>query len=282
MRSCFGIQTRTLRTGPVLVSETDHRPGLRTPAHSHDFACVHLVLEGCYQESTRRGETRAEPGSVVFKPAGQEHWNAFSAAGARSLRMQVEPGALGRLDRFLPGRLVVLQDPRLGLIAGRLRCELRGEDELTDVAAESLVMELLVATARIGGAPPPDDGDPHLARRCKDLLNETYRGPVALSGAARELGVHRTVLARAFREAYGLSVGAYVRRLRVRWVAVALEREPGRSLADVALEAGFADQSHLTRTFKDLMGATPGSYRRRLGGPDATLVQRATAVQDSR
>ena len=73
-------------------------------------------------------------------------------------------------------------------------------------------------------------------------------------------------LAATFRRVYGQSVGATLRRLRLEAARRCLEREPDCTLADAALRAGFADQSHFTRHFGRLFGVTPGAYRRRQRG----------------
>jgi AraC family transcriptional regulator len=67
-------------------------------------------------------------------------------------------------------------------------------------------------------------------------------------------------LASAFRRCYGHTVAEHVRELRV---AYALRRlaESEDPLSDIARAAGFADQSHFSRTFKQLTGTTPGAYR---------------------
>jgi AraC family transcriptional regulator len=56
-------------------------------------------------------------------------------------------------------------------------------------------------------------------------------------------------------------MGSYVRRLRLDWAAGELVRSD-RSLAALAVAAGFADQSHFTRFFKRHTGFTPNTYRR--------------------
>ena len=58
-----------------------------------------------------------------------------------------------------------------------------------------------------------------------------------------------------------MPLGAYVRSLRLDWVAGRLVQSE-ESLASLALAAGFADQSHLTRAFKCHSGLTPQAYRR--------------------
>jgi AraC family transcriptional regulator len=76
--------------------------------------------------------------------------------------------------------------------------------------------------------------------------------------------VHPAHLSRAFRTYFKVSVGSYVRRLRLDWAREELARST-TSLATVALAAGFADQSHFTRAFKRHTGLTPQRFRRSTG-----------------
>jgi AraC family transcriptional regulator len=73
--------------------------------------------------------------------------------------------------------------------------------------------------------------------------------------------VHPTTLARAYRRAYGCTVGERVRSLRLDYAARRL-LDGGRPLSDVALDAGFYDQSHFTRAFQRQFRMTPLQYRR--------------------
>lgn len=66
-------------------------------------------------------------------------------------------------------------------------------------------------------------------------------------------------LIRAFKEHYGMTPHAYLVNRRIQFAATQLRQ--GRLIADVALEAGFADQAHFQRAFKQHLAATPGQYR---------------------
>ena len=68
-------------------------------------------------------------------------------------------------------------------------------------------------------------------------------------------------LTRTFRIHYGVTVGAYLRNLRLEQAARALA-DSMSTIADIAAQAGFYDQSHFTRTFKRKFGLTPQEYRR--------------------
>jgi transcriptional regulator GlxA family with amidase domain len=70
-------------------------------------------------------------------------------------------------------------------------------------------------------------------------------------------------LFRAFARAMGMTPHEYQRQARVRY-AMALIRASARgggALSDIAVASGFADQAHLTRTFRRMLGVTPGAYK---------------------
>jgi AraC family transcriptional regulator len=94
-----------------------------------------------------------------------------------------------------------------------------------------------------------------------DLLRERCCDPWSLADVATEAGVHPGYLASAFRRHFGCTVGEFIRRQRIALACRALA-DGNKPLADVALLAGFADQSHFTRTFKRQLGLTPAAYRK--------------------
>jgi AraC family transcriptional regulator len=97
------------------------------------------------------------------------------------------------------------------------------------------------------------------------MLCDRGTTPLRCTDLALEAGVHPVHLARVFRARHGISPGEYLRRRRLDWAAHRLA-ESAVPIADIALEAGFADQSHLTRSFHRWMGLTPLQYRRCRGG----------------
>jgi AraC-like DNA-binding protein len=71
---------------------------------------------------------------------------------------------------------------------------------------------------------------------------------------------HRHFIAR-FRQAVGLTPKLFGRVLRFQRALAQLSATPAATLAEVALAAGYSDQSHFTREFQDLAGISPGRYR---------------------
>jgi AraC family transcriptional regulator len=77
---------------------------------------------------------------------------------------------------------------------------------------------------------------------------------------AQSVGVHPVTLARAFRRAFGCTVGEYVRSLRIDRATHQLAQTE-LSLAEIALEAGFSDQSHFSNLFRRHTGFSPFRFR---------------------
>jgi AraC family transcriptional regulator len=127
----------------------------------------------------------------------------------------------------------------------------------TPLVLEGLALELTAAAAR---GPATPRAQPWL-ERARELLHERGLPPPTATEIAARVGVHPSHLARAFRAQYGESVGDCARRLRLEWAAGRLARSDV-ALVSLATEAGFVDQSHFTRAFKQQFGLTPARYRR--------------------
>jgi AraC family transcriptional regulator len=95
----------------------------------------------------------------------------------------------------------------------------------------------------------------------RDRIHAELGSRPSLSGLAQSVGVHPVTLARAFRRAFGCTVGEYVRNLRIERAALQLA-ETELPLAEIALAAGFSDQSHFSNLFRQHTGLSPSKFRR--------------------
>lgn len=82
----------------ALMVRTRYGPGERHERHAHEYTSISLVLAGSLRERVGATEEAAGPLSLVVKPAGTEHANAFGTAGAVLLRLHVPPEWLTLLD----------------------------------------------------------------------------------------------------------------------------------------------------------------------------------------
>jgi AraC-like DNA-binding protein len=113
--------------------------------------------------------------------------------------------------------------------------------------------------------------------RARDHLRQEYARRVTLDELAAVVGMRRFALAHAFTREVGMPPHAYQTHVRVHRARELIGR--GQVLSSVSQEVGFADQSHLTRHFKRVLGLTPGRYVRAVSAAEAkTMVGRASSA----
>jgi len=244
--------TRALRAvsaGGLQVAEKFYFPDRFIPRHFHTFSNLTFVIAGALDESAGSTREVGRPGSWVMKPAGVEHANRVGRHGARVLEIRFTGERAGPSFGYSwrhggPEAVTFLR------IFGELR---RGGPE-----AAPIVAGMLGGLFAAGGDRPPG---PAWIEAVRDRLHDAAGPSPSLRTLAGEFRVHPTYLARAFRRRYGRSIGEYVRGLRVEAVSRSIARRGDTPLSSIALDAGFADQSHMTRAFGAETGMTPGAYR---------------------
>ena len=165
-------------------------------------------------------------------------------------------------------RSPVIEDPVMAASVRRLHRALTGR------ASELERYERLAGAARLlvrhasGREPARRGADRVVAARIRELIHDSAGdvggGELTADDLAAAAGCSRYAAYRAFRQAYGLSPSDYQRQLRMQTARRLLSA--GGAPAQVAADAGFADQAHLTRWFRRYYGVTPGAYRA-AGGP---------------
>lgn len=154
-------------------------------------------------------------------------------------------------------------DRRMAAAFGALSASLAGTP-MEALRVESAMRAFLgTLLARHGERPVPlrpsrDAGGAGLAR-ARDYLRTHYQRDVTVAELAGVANMSRAHLTRAFAAAYRSPPHVYLNALRIARARTLIQL--GMPLADVALECGFADQSHLTRRFKGSVGVTPSQWR---------------------
>lgn len=97
--------------------------------------------------------------------------------------------------------------------------------------------------------------------RVIDYIDRHMDERLTLDRLAREAHLSKYHFARIFRDETGVPPATYVRDARLRRAKELLDADTDRTLADIALDTGFYDQSHFTRNFKQAEGRTPGRFR---------------------
>jgi len=259
--SFFGaIQDKRERCGAIFT-DLRHTAPRKLPMHSHELAFFALLLDGLYGERYGRRQSQYGPLSLMFRPASIPHQDEIGPCGVRLYEIEIRPTWQKRLDDCS----TALDTPRDDIGGGpllwlgvKLFREVQTSSVLDDLNVESLLAEMLSFAAR--ASQHESRRAPGWLSRVLDKLRLEHCRRVTLDELAREAGVHPVHLSRTFRRCVGEGIGEHVHRLRVR---TACERmlDPYASLAEVSFAAGFADQSHFTRSFRRITGMTPAAFR---------------------
>ena len=257
---------RLLRTRRSGIDAVAADTALVFGRHVHEQFGVGLIDRGAQRSASGRGPVEAGAGDLITVNPGEVHDGAPIGDGGRAWRMlYLDPAAVTGLVADLPGvwtasgaefHRPALSDPGL---AGLFR---RAFAVTTDSAADAdglgaeaalllLMGRLLAPRPSRAAAVPPGIA---LART---LMDDDPAAPLTLAALAREAGLGRYQFLRAFARATGLTPHAYLvqRRLHLARRLIA----GGMALAEAAAASGFADQSHLTRSFARSFGTTPGA-----------------------
>jgi AraC family transcriptional regulator len=257
----FGGVVGACRANGLSLAETRYTAGFHVPSHLHDSPFVCVPVDGSFLERYESDSYELGFGSMFYHPGEGVHEEHFGGEGGRCFVAQMGSDWLGPLAARGLG-LPLEFEQRRGDRASRLAVEACREFRLGDSASvlgvEGLLVALLVELTRT--RLPAERQRPRWLRRATELVHERYLQSITLAALAAEVDVHPSHLARSFARFHGCSVGELVRRLRLDH-ARELLRTTDRRLSEIALTAGFADQSHFNRTFKRRFGVTPGAYR---------------------
>src|SRR5262245_18550751 len=256
----LGETVHELRLDDLFLADVRYPERRRLPFHVHSRPYFCLIRGGTYTEGYDRKTRRCDPGMLVFHPAGESHSETFDESQVASFNVEIGPEWIRRLGEFgTPlDQPVEFESGEVVTLAFRMAEELNSNDAEARLSIEALTWEILAAcggtSAGVGSSPP------QWLKDARDVFDSGLDESVSLRSVAREVGIHPVYFAAAFRRFHGCSPGQYLRRKRFER-ARHLISNPALPLAQVAIDAGFSDQSHLNRVFRRFTGMSPGQYR---------------------
>lgn len=262
-------QIFSMDVGGFRVTEALFPPYLKLPSHYHQWSCFAVVLAGAVDKTFTRNAYPSLPSTIITMPPQERHLDQFQNEGAHML--VVEPTQVSE-ELLAPCHQLFHQinhfrDAEMTGLAWQISRELRSSDNASALAVNGLVLELLSAAVRSDARYPNQSPylkhPPGWLKQAKELIHEHFREPLTIAMIATAVNVHPVHLSRSFRKFYSVTIGAYIRQLRLNWAVMQITHSE-KPLAIIAAQAGFTDQSHLTRLFSQHKGMPPGQYRQRL------------------
>jgi AraC family transcriptional regulator len=276
------IVARVLRTADMAVTETrcdDPVPGLSQSIQREDAYLVALTLRDFpnrkYWEDGRQmpvcslrvgqvdlHDLKCDPVALLDQPYHDLFFylprSAFDA-----IADDAEAPRLGGLKH----NSMAFDDATIAHLGWAVLPAVRHPDEANQLFLDQVLLALGIHVAQTyGGMRPlsrPMLGGlaPWQMKRAEEMFSAKLDGNVSLKEVARECGLSVSYFSRAFRRSMGLPPHSWLLQRRIE-VAKEKLRERQLSVSQVALVCGFADQSHLTRVFTRMVGASPAAWRR--------------------
>ena len=235
--SYTGATVELRATQGAVFSRIMHPPRQRIEAHAHDWPVLAIYRLGGYREESDAGESAFDGPSVVFHPGGAAHADEVGELGLETVSLSFDPSWL---SPEAAAALASFSWSRVGgaaALAARKLAMMWLTPRIDEQALRRATSKFFLSA---DAAPAPKQ---------PDWVND-------LDGA----GVHPAWRARAYRAWRGEGIAETARRRRVER-AVQMLRESQDSLAAIAADAGFCDQSHMNRCFNAVLGRTPAVVR---------------------
>jgi AraC-like DNA-binding protein len=240
--------------------------------HSHETFSIGAITSGSSTYINGRIRDRVGKGDMVIMNPGDAHacnpindepwsYRMFYVDAHWLARLQCEQG-LGDGTDFRAFSTMKMHVPELysglnGLYAVLADCN---ADLLEKESAA--VQFFSEVQRRLDPAPDCAEDGGRKLQRAAEYIDDNFMYALKLEDICTAAELSPSYLIRAFKQRYGMTPHAYQINRRIQYGRAQLRR--GSSIADVAIEAGFADQAHFQRTFKRLVAATPAQYRGRI------------------
>jgi AraC-like DNA-binding protein len=237
--------------------------------HSHESYAIGAIMAGVETFAYRGGTHHAAAGTLLVIHPGEVHTGYAGAQEGWQYRMIYPPvaliqqaaGEMGLPQSHIPFFPTTLTDPTL--VAEFVALHRSLEQSASPLERESrllLWLARLVHRYGVWRSPCAEcHRDQGIAQQVQTYLQDHYAETITLKDLSETVNMPPLKLLRLCRRELGLPPHRYLIQLRVRQAKHKIAA--GMPLSLVAADTGFADQSHLTRHFKRLVGATPGQYQ---------------------
>lgn len=255
----YGQTNETIYLDGITLTDTEYTHD-KVDWHYHENAYFTFILQGNVIEGNKKEVYNCSAGDLLFHYWQEPHYNIKPKGFTRGFHIELGKRWLQHINLHLE-RLAGstnIRNPGSKLLLYNIFKETKIDDETSALSIESLLLQLLEQT--IQDTRVSLYKKPVWVTRIREVLNDTFCEKLTLTGLSNILDIHPTHLSRDFPKYFHCTLGDYIRKLKIQQSLVLLPAK-NKSLAAIAFECGFADQSHFIRCFKNIVGVTPFTYR---------------------
>ena len=248
----LGRTIMSYKADAIAVKSTLHEK-FESKYHAHSNAYLSILLSGLYSEITLDSQKIIYPSSVLYRPAHYKHKNQFITDKTKCLNIEFGPEWFDKHETNSKKIKPQIKNVQNHPFVLRLLIDFLKHRKI-DFFEESLMQLITSDEKRISPLRKP-----WLDKLVRILDNEieTNHSLIALS---ERVYVHPNYMSRAFTEHFGVTIGQYHMKRKIKRATEKLFIER-HSIAQIATDCGFFDESHFIRTFKACNRITPHQFR---------------------
>lgn len=250
----FGAEKKCHENSSFKFNITQYEPFNEIATHSHENAYLSLLINGNYEESVSNKKELVDPGQILFRPAGYRHANQFLKPGGRCFNIELKKEFLEKY-MLMPAIPKISVTYKAGAFPDVYKVMYSFCSDHYMALCEEYMLSWLTENARY-----KISSRLVWLSKVKNILANEFEVHHTIESVAKRVFVHPLYMARAFKEKEGITFGEYQLKMRLEKAMELLFKTCG-SVNDIAYSAGFADASHLIRSFRLYYRLTPAKFR---------------------
>ncbi|MDH6250732.1 AraC family transcriptional regulator [Chryseobacterium sp. H1D6B] len=227
--------------------------------HYHENAYFTFLLQGNVIEGNKKEIYDCPAGTLLYHHWEDAHYNIKPEGFTRGFHIEIS-------KKWFENHLISkdniegsfnIKNPAAKLLAYQIFKETKLNDLNSELSVHQLLLHIFSQLTKETGKL---EKKPAWVNQIDELLRESFTEKFDLEKLAKIINIHPIHLSRDFHKYFHCNLGDYIRKLKVN-KSLSLLHNNKESLTDIALDCGFADQSHFIRCFKENTGITPLKYR---------------------
>ncbi len=253
----FGTKKNSIKTESFKVSLTNHLAESEISKHSHANPYLCLLVSGDYNEKSNI-ESVISSGEVIYRRAGYEHSNSFYKSDSLCLNIEINNQEhLMNQNNFVLPSSESKQKGTIEIYKVLYALKKKLSNDLLDIYCyESMLTHINISKKK---------GNLIWIKQIKERINDNPTALLSLEKLSLDFELHPNYIIRKFKEITGHKLSEYLTKIRLENTIKNLIITESR-ITEIALNAGFYDQSHFNRNLKKHIATTPLHFRKVIKG----------------
>ncbi|UOV00102.1 AraC family transcriptional regulator [Chryseobacterium daecheongense] len=257
----FGQTNETICLDGLIITDTEYTHPY-VDWHYHENAYFTFLLQGNMTEGNKKEVYDCSAGSLLYHHWQDAHYNIKPDIFTRGFHIEISEQWFEKfkITKHKEGSFTI-KNPDVKLLFYQLSREAKMSGDSLEISLNQLLLNVF---SQFSDQKGHWEKKPAWVKQIEEILHENATEKLNLPDLSQTLDIHPMHLSRDFQKYFNCNLGTYIRKLKVEKSLTLLNTD--KSLTHIAIECGFADQSHFIRCFKENTGLTPLKYRQILRG----------------